>query len=481
MGLTTLFSGFFQDRGRQLQSGLISCVLLALCALTPLWIGRLPPVYLLGGLGAVGLALIALQDMVIGLTLLILSGATVPFSLGTGTESSINLAMLIMGLLTAVWLVRMVLAKQVRLVPTGLNAPLLGFLVASMLSWIAGDLVVSRSITLPGNILLIHAGQFGIYLLLAAAFFLAANHQLGEGMLKVWAGFLILAGIFIVAYQAILVGGRQDVAYWTGMLYMWPFVLLLAQLLFNPDLSRGVKLLGWGVLVIWAYWAVQITITWKGGWVPAFLAFGMLLLLKSWRLFLVAMLILTLVFFAVGPEAVLEALLRSEDASADPVRWNLWLDVFRMGTRSFLFGTGLGNYRYYWLDPTFESLSYNYVNTYAFRHDNYTPPAHNMLADIFAQTGALGLFFLLWVLVAALRLGFRVRRLSISGFSRAHANGVLCGFLAAIVSSFFIADWLIPYVYNIGFNGFPQAAYSWLLLGTLVPLASWAKGKETDQ
>ena len=56
---------------------------------------------------------------------------------------------------------------------------------------------------------------------------------------------------------------------------------------------------------------------------------------------------------------------------------------------------------------------------------------------------------------------------------------MLAGFAAQIVASFFFAEWLLPYVYNLGFGNFPQAAYAWLLLGTLAwlgtPIADGSK------
>jgi magnesium-transporting ATPase (P-type) len=95
-----------------------------------------------------------------------------------------------------------------------------------------------------------------------------------------------------------------------------------------------------------------------------------------------------------------------------------------------------------------------------------------MFADVFAQTGILGLFFLVWALVAALWFGWHARRRQLSGFGRAYLYGVLCGFASLTVASFFFAEWLLPYVYNLGLAGFRQSVYAWLLLGTLVGLGA---------
>jgi hypothetical protein len=256
---------------------------------------------------------------------------------------------------------------------------------------------------------------------------------------------------------------------------MWPVVMSVGQVVFNPKLRLAWKVLSLGVVGIWGLWAVRACITFKGGWVPALLALCLLFALKSWRLLLAAVLIGGVIVLAVGPGIVKDALLEDEAASANPVRPALWLDVFRMGLRSPVFGLGLATYSYHWQDLTFESISYQYTSTTAFRRELYSPPAHNMYADVFAQMGVLGTVFLLWTVVAGLRLGFRASGRAPTEFSRAFAHSVLCGFASLAISSFFFADWLLPYVYNIGLRGFPQAAYTWLFLGTLVPLA---KGRD---
>ena len=84
--------------------------------------------------------------------------------------------------------------------------------------------------------------------------------------------------------------------------------------------------------------------------------------------------------------------------------------------------------------------------------------------------GILGLFFFIWALVAGVRLGFEVIKRPLSNFCQAYAYGVLAGFLALIPASFLFAEWLLPYIYNLGFSGFTNTVFSWLLLGTLVGL-----------
>jgi O-antigen ligase len=339
--------------------------------------------------------------------------------------------------------------------------------VAAAVSWAATTVVSAGSVRLPANFAMVQAGQFAIFALTAAAFLLTANHPLPEGTLRLWVMFIIAAGFGIMAFQAAL-GWKRNVAGWSGVLYVWPVVLLTSQLLFNRTLSRWQKVFGLCALVLWMYWSITVTIGWKSAWVPSLLGILLLLLLKSWRWFLVAIVLIGGAVVTLGPSNVADALLATEQSSATPVRWNLWFDVFRLGGKSPVIGLGPAAYTYYWRDSSFESWSHRYVDPYAFSRDVYAPPAHNMYADIFAQTGAVGLILLLGVVAGGLVLGVRAARRSLTPFGQAYSRGVLCGFAALAIASFFFAEWLLPYVYNLGLRGFTNAVYSWLLLGTLV-------------
>lgn len=427
---------------------------------------RLPLSLVLAAAAGVGLAVLALRDMPAAQTLFVVSAGTVSFSLGTGTLSSLNVAMLMASLFSGVWLLRMVVTRRFRLVSTPLNRPLAAFLVAGAASFICGLAIAG----MPGGRqiagLKVQAGQYGIWALTAAIFLLSVNHPVGERTLRFWTGFLVLVGVAVMA--AGIVARRYSVLPgWSGGLYMWPVVLLLAQILFNRDLDDRLKLLGLGGLGLWAIWAVKVALVYKSIFAPALIAFVILVFLKSKRLFFLAAAAALIVVVVVSPARIERALTAGEESSASPVRSNLWVDVFRLGSRSPLLGLGPANYTYYWSDQTFQSRSYEYVNRYAWTRQVYAPPAHNMFADLFAQTGAVGLLLFTWALAGGLRLGWKTLKRPLSPFGRAYAVAVLAGFAAQIVASFVFAEWLLPYVYNLGFGNFPQAAYAWLLLGTL--------------
>ena len=89
--------------------------------------------------------------------------------------------------------------------------------------------------------------------------------------------------------------------------------------------------------------------------------------------------------------------------------------------------------------------------------------------DLFAQVGLLGLALFFWFAVEVIRLGLRLRARFTEGF--APAMSMPCwrpG--SAHWSSWLFADWILPFVYNIGFPGFQASVLVWLFLGGLVAL-----------
>ena len=439
---------------------------LAFCAYLGFRPLPISPVLLAGGLAALLLGLLAARSMPTALTLLVASSAVVGFSLQTGTQSPVHLSLLLVVLYTAVWLLRMALERRLRLAPCAANLPMLLFLVAVFLSWIAGYALWKPTVPLPGNALSVQVGQVAMYVLSAAAFFLSANHPLSPRLLKVWTGTLIALGLGAVLLDLVGIGRPAGI---TGGLLMWPFVLLWALLLFAPGLPRWLRAAGWLSLPLWGLWVWRYAFAWKGGWVPALLALGVLILLRSRWAFAV-LLVGVVILAALNWEVLFPLAYAPEEAGGSLLRLPIWYDILRMTARSPLLGLGPVNYMYYWRDPTFSPYSIQFTNWWAWFYIGYAPPSHNMFVDVLAQTGVIGLALFLWAAIAIALLANQARRRLPEGFLQAYAHGVLAGFLALLLASFVFADWLIPFVYNITIRGFQHSVYSWLLIGTLVPL-----------
>jgi O-antigen ligase len=119
---------------------------------------------------------------------------------------------------------------------------------------------------------------------------------------------------------------------------------------------------------------------------------------------------------------------------------------------------GLGFANYYWYTPLFP------IRGYAVSFNS-----HNNYVDIVAQTGVIGLVCVLWFFWEVGRLGLRLRTQAPAGFAQAYVYGAL-GVLAGMVVAAMLGDWVLPFFYNLGLNGFRSSMLGWLFLGGLVSL-----------
>jgi O-antigen ligase len=426
---------------------------------------------LVGGLAATAVALLALRSMADAITLLVVTSAIVNITISTGTKSPINATIILVVVFAAVWIFRMIAAeKRLWLVPAPTNVLLLGFLLMVLLAWVGGYAIPGWRASFPSNAFQVQAGQFAMFALSAAALLLTANHFLKEVTLKRWTLIIIVLGAMGIGADVVGISPNPLPAVKGGM-QMWPFVLLFAQLLFNPDLKAKHHFIGWPILILWVYWVFFTnTLRTKGLWVPALFAMGILLCVRSVRWFLATGALGALMIVSTG---TLGRIIANETASS--YRPLIWLDVIRMTSKNWLLGLGPANYMYYWpslgLDSEALQEALRRQPWMAARWATYiTVPSHNMFVDIFAQSGLVGLLLFLAFLVVALRFAWHLARRLQPGFLQAHAYAVFCGFASLSIGSFFFADWLLPFVYNISIRGFQHSVYSWLLLGTLVSI-----------
>ena len=131
-----------------------------------------------------------------------------------------------------------------------------------------------------------------------------------------------------------------------------------------------------------------------------------------------------------------------------------WLIILEMLKANPI--TGFGPANYYWYTPLFAIRGYAVVFN-----------SHNQYIDILAQTGVLGLACFAWFVLVLGRVGWRCATLAPAGFARAYVYGALGG-LAGMLVAGALADWFLPFTYNIGLNGFRGGMLAWLFLGGLI-------------
>jgi O-antigen ligase len=96
--------------------------------------------------------------------------------------------------------------------------------------------------------------------------------------------------------------------------------------------------------------------------------------------------------------------------------------------------------------------------------------SHNQYVDLLAQTGVLGLLAFLWFVAEMAWLGWSLRNRVPDGFARGYLYGALGGLGASLFAGM-LGDWVLPFVYNVGFMGFRSSMFFWLFLGGLLALS----------
>jgi hypothetical protein len=398
----------------------------------------------------VGLVLIFLRWPSLGLIVASVAGMVVPF-LG---PSGLNVTMILMALLLGLWLLDLIVRQsQIRIAPSRTVWALLSFIVIAFISFGVGQLNwLSFALHAPMGAQL---GGLSIIVLSAGAFLLAANQVRDLGWLSriTWT-FLAIAA-FSVVFRSVLpelgLSTRELFQPVGTVFYVWLVAMAFSQAVFNGDLHSGWRLALGGLVLITLYTLFILKFDDKSGWLSSFVCIAVIIAARSWRAGL-----------ALVPVAVLSALylwtgLVSTDEYSISTRFDAWLIMAQIIKISPLLGLGFANY-------------YSYTPLFPIRGYAVSFNSHNNYVDIAAQTGLLGLVCFLWFLWEVGRLGWRLRERVPAGFAQAYVYGALGG-LAGMAAAGMLGDWVLPFFYNLGLNGFRSSMLGWLFLGGLVSVA----------
>ncbi len=413
--------------------------------------------------GGLGMAVV-LQHPPLGLVAMVFVALLVPMQIGTGTEVSLNVAFMMVPALLGVWVLERARQREVWWVPSPVNRPLFLFLAAGLVSLAAGNALWDPAVPRPSNLLVVQFGQWGIFAFSAGAFWLAANWIQEEHWLRrLTFFFLALAGALSVVRVLpgfwALVGRLATTAVDRATFWICLIALAGGQWLFNRRLTGHAR---WALLIILlaaAYYGLVILRESISTWVPSAVALAALVWLRFPRL-------RRLMLVVGGPGLVFFFSSLYEFAGGDPEwilsggsRLVLIRRVVEEAMRNPILGLGPASYRFY---VNIKPLLY--------RGALWWHPAissHNNYVDIFAHTGLVGLGLFLWFIVELTRLGWRLHQRHREGFLAGYVNGMLAALVALLVAMM-LADWFLPFVYNIGFPGFQASVLAWMFLGGLV-------------
>ena len=377
--------------------------------------------------------------------------------------SGLNLSMLLITLLLALWIFDMIVRqKEVRLVPSRANWPLFALSAVAIISFTTGQLHLFAFVQHAP--LGAQAGGLSIVLLSAGAFFLVANLVRDMRWLKaitwVFIGFAVLEIVVRIIPETKIVLGPFLRGEFGSIFWIWITALAFGQAAFNYDLHPRWRMALGGLVLAALYVGFALSFKHKSLWLPQLVALAAILAFRSWRI--------GLVLAVVGiPVALYSSslILDSETYSAS-TRLDAFIIVADMVESNPLFGMGFANY--YWNTPLYNIRGWNVEFS-----------THNNYLDIVAQMGIFGLVTFLWFFWEVGRLGWRLRERVTDGFARAYVYGSMGGLVATLVTAT-LADWVLPFFYNIGMSGFRSSVLAWLFLGGLVSLKQLTRAQEVE-
>lgn len=436
-------------------------------------LGSMASVYVLVGLVALAGVMALVVKPEVGLIVLVAAALVARFDIPTGTEVLLNPATLMVPGLAAVVLVAALTRRPVTLARSRVMLPMVAFLVAGLVSLFVGNATWDPFVPRGGNLILVQLAQLAVYAFAFIAFWLAASLGRDRRWLK-WmtVTFLVIGGLLALL---ISLPPTSSLARSVGTVAVIraPFWVMLSavaggHLLFNSELGRGQRLALGAVVAATVLYAFLIDRASASNWVGVGSTLAILAWLRFRRLrwvalvFVLVLLLTGLVFptvwnFAGGEEEwttsgrsrlllierVVSVSLRNPVTGLGPVAY-----------RSYASTTPLAYQRAFWIQPQINS------------HNNYI--------DVFAQFGLLGVAILGWLGLELGRLDLRLLSRFEDGFEAGYVRGMLAA-SAGVLAIMIFADWILPFVYNIGFPGFQASVLFWLFMGGLVALEATSR------
>lgn len=403
---------------------------------------------LLVGLPALVAALWAFEQLVLAIAPVAL---LISVSLPTGTESRVAAVMLLVLLLCGVWLLSALLRPgSVRLTPSPLNAPLLCFIAVCLISLVWSIAFRDPLVHAPGKFLAVQLGACAAMVLSPVATLLIANFVRSIKRLR-WVALSFVVACALWAICLALRLQRPEINT-RGLFTLWFSAVGYAMLISLPRLPLWSRI-GLGLLLLLhLYERTVIGIAWLSGWVPALVALVVITALWSWRACLALLLVLGLVVVT-QQRFIQQHIFEEAEQDGSYERLTLWELSLELISEHPLVGTGPAGYAVYYL-------------TY---HPEEARSTHNNYLDIVAQLGLIGSLCWLWLVLAALRETRAVLRHAPPGWPRALGLASAGGLVGAVVAMA-LGDWVLPFAYNQGIEGYRYTVFSWIFLGVLISL-----------
>jgi hypothetical protein len=414
---------------------------------------RLPVLLALAFFGAV-LFLIVLRWPTLGLIAGLAGGMFVPFA----WQGGFNVSQIGLAAMLGIWFLdALVVRKRFPLVQSRTILPILAFICVSILSFCLGQFSwypFARNAPIEAQL-----GGLTINLLSAGAFLLVAHlvNDIRKLQILTWS-FVILGCLYILARfmdqswidRVYLIGFTAGSLFWT-----WLVALMAGQVVANRRMHPVLRLALGTMVFLTVFVAIKQAYDWKSGWFPPLVAIAVIIMVRYWRRvrYIVPLAIIPFYFLATTS-------IGQEDWSWS-TRLDAWTIVLNIAKVSPILGMGFANY--YWYTPLFP------IRGYAVQFNS-----HSQFVDLIAETGLLGLVCFFWIFGELGTLGLRLLKSVPEGFAKGYVYSVLGGLAGTMVAAYLV-DWVLPFVYNIGMNGFRASVVAWIFMGGLVCIEQIAR------
>lgn len=374
----------------------------------------------------------------------------VPISIPAG-ESRVSAAMLLVMLLAGIWiLAAVVIRRGVTLQRSVLNAPLLAFATVCVMALVWSIAFRDPLLIQYDRFILVQLGALAAMVLSPIAALLIANFTHTPRQLW-WIAvpFLVIGVAFSMARVA---GHDIPLINTRGLFPMWFVALAYAVLIAQPKLRLWMRVGLATALALNLYAMGIMQVEWLSGWLPSIVAIAAITLFRSRFWFLVLAVVLAVAGVLLMP-FYQETFSSDKEVQGNGDRLILWKMSWEHTQDHPLLGSGPAGYALHYI-------------TY---HPQEARSTHNNYLDIVAQTGVLGSAIWIWLVAAAAREGYVVLKHAPRGSLRTLGLAA-CGGLLASVVAMMLGDWVLPFAYNQGIEGFRYTVFSWIFLGVLMSI-----------
>lgn len=407
---------------------------------------------------AIAAAYIFLRRPALGMMALVFAGLLVPFSIGTGTGTSLNPVVLLVPALTVLWLAENGLRHHaIRLRRHSSVYLLLVFMAVATLSYIVGllpwfDIHGAGAAAQIGGLMVFY---------ISVAVFLVSAHTLNERWLARLVYLFIAIGALIVLGRFVSPLGRVlaqfvDGAAMGSVFWIWLVALSAGLALFHDDLPLRWRLVLVAVASLALFLGLFQNREWASGWAPPLAALLILVWLRFPRWGWIGLFVATVVFI-LEIDRFWMAVTTDQSWLARQQAWRIVLDTTSVNP---VLGLGPSNYYFYVQNATIRGWGGAW---------NVKFSSHNNWVDLIAQTGILGTAVFVLFTLSLFRVGMRLYIGQANGFPRAYAAACVAGLVATLISGF-LGDWFLPFVYNIGLAGLRASILFWVFMGGLLML-----------